>query len=230
MLAGTGALNNIKVSEVIMNTKPILFNSEMVCAILDGRKIQTRRPVDGPKRAYPDNHWSIINNELVSWPGDFAETEPLRCPYGEVGDLLWAKESYRTCSQCDYVKPSLLSRGEPILYEADQMVRTTGCVMIKPGKLRRMRFMPRWASRLTLEITSVRVERLQDISESDAEAEGIESILVPPDGGSQPYREGFKNLWGSIYQNWDANPWVWVIEFKVHHCSVDAFLAKGEAA
>ncbi|WP_339898244.1 hypothetical protein [uncultured Gilvimarinus sp.] len=217
-----------------MNTKPILFNAEMVCAKLEGRKTQTRRPVDGPKRAYPDDHWSIINNELVSWPGDFAETEPLRCPYGKKGDLLWVKESYRTCSQCDSVKPSLLSRGEPILYEADQMVRTTGCVMIKPGKLRRLRFMPRWASRLTLEITNVRVERLQDISESDAEKEGIFRYKSGwTNGQLGPFSSpvlAFSDLWDSIYQNWDTNPWVWVIEFKVHHCNIDAFIAQREAA
>ncbi|MES1979589.1 MAG: hypothetical protein V4451_16225 [Pseudomonadota bacterium] len=76
--------------------------------------------------------------------------------------------------------------------------------------------MPRWASRITLEITDVRVERLQDISEADAKAEGCEPLLVPPDGGSYPYVEGYCELWETINGagSWDENPWVWVVEFK----------------
>ena len=86
--------------------------------------------------------------------------------------------------------------------------------------------MPRWASRLTLEITDVRVERLQDIDRGDCMAEGCP---FPNMAVNDPIG-WFSGLWGSIYSNWDANPWVWVVEFKVHHCNVDALLRKREAA
>lgn len=76
--------------------------------------------------------------------------------------------------------------------------------------------MPRWAYRILLEIVSVRVERLQDISEVDAMASGAEPVLVPPDGGGAPHYEGFCEQWceDNGIPSWDANPWVWVVEFK----------------
>ncbi|WP_202560495.1 hypothetical protein [Alcanivorax sp. DP30] len=91
--------------------------------------------------------------------------------------------------------------------------------------------MPRWASRLTLEITDVRVERLQGISELDAIHEGIAVPERLPCGAwSHDAVQEFCELWDSIYSNWDANPWVWVVEFKAHHCNVDALLREREAA
>jgi hypothetical protein len=89
--------------------------------------------------------------------------------------------------------------------------------------------MPRWASRLTLIVTDVRVQRLQEISEADAEAEGAEPILVPPDGGSCPHIEGFSALWDTINGPgaWDANPWVAAYTFTVHRCNIDA-LTQGD--
>jgi hypothetical protein len=83
--------------------------------------------------------------------------------------------------------------------------------------------MPRWASRLTLTVTDVRVQRLQDISEEDAIAEGASPVLVPPDGGSAPHVEGFRALWNDLHgpDAWDANPWVSAITFTVHHGNID---------
>lgn len=134
------------------------------------------------------------------------------------GDRLYVREAWRADSQCDGVKPRELSLGEPVLYEADQMVQTIGCMMIEPGRYRHARFMPHWASRILLEVVSVRVERLQDISNEESLKEGVghlhgydESKGVPRDG-----RLRFAELWQSINGagSWDANPWVWVIEFK----------------
>ena len=178
----------------------MIFNGEMVRAILDGRKTQTRRPAN-PSTAnlldlqeqYPHKKYNIS------------------CPFGAVGDRIWVREAW---AEAGAGAPDLkLYRANypehvPTHYEnvppVDE-IRWTPSI-----------HMPRWASRLTLEITGVRVERLRDLSEDDAKSEGI----TPPSGGVLPgweYRINFRDLWMSIYgaDNWEANPWVWVIEFKV---------------
>lgn len=99
--------------------------------------------------------------------------------------------------------------------------------------------MPRWASRLTLEVTGVRVERLQDISKADARAEGIERMVLGGENKWKNYTSGgfnqwetgsFRTLWELLngYESWEANPWVWVIEFNAHHCNVDEFIRQRE--
>lgn len=157
------------------------------------------------------------------------------------GELLYVRETWRIggwgdcacyepCGRCVVGKP---------MYAADFGSESSEWGPWKPSI-----HMPRWASRLTLEITDVRVERLQDISESDARSEGV--LYVPGHGeiskweldadpGYSNYlncRSGFSELWVSINGagSWDANPWVWVVEFKVHHCNVDAFIAQQEKA
>ncbi|EML4684956.1 hypothetical protein R0C75_002121, partial [Citrobacter amalonaticus] len=125
------------------------------------------------------------------------------CPYGDVGDRIWVRETFSPVP--DHEEPAGCSA---LLYAADG----NGPY----GKWVPSIHMPRWASRLTLEITGVRVERLRDLSEDDAKSEGI----TPPSCGVLPgweYRINFRDLWMSIYgaDNWEANPWVWVIEFKV---------------
>ncbi|EBH9979146.1 hypothetical protein EHH62_22945, partial [Salmonella enterica subsp. arizonae serovar 40:z36:-] len=112
------------------------------------------------------------------------------CPFGAVGDRIWVRETFRVpIAVCD--KPATPEKWTPSIH------------------------MPRWASRILLEITDVRVERLRDLSEEDAKSEGI----TPPAGGVLPgweYRINFRDLWMDIYgtDSWEANPWVWVIEFK----------------
>ncbi|HIC2051412.1 TPA: hypothetical protein ACW0SN_001364 [Enterobacter ludwigii] len=201
----------------------MIFNGEMVRAILDGRKTQTRRvmkvqPSDGfhpTHNGYDldlNAHWytpGVVDKNGYLQPakkdvfGVADENEGYTCPFGAVGDRIWVRETF--CPVPDHEEPAGCSA---ILYAADG----NGPY----GKWVPSIHMPRWASRLTLEITCVRVERLRDLSEDDAKSEGI----TPPSGGVLPgweYRINFRDLWMSIYgsENWEANPWVWVIEFKV---------------
>ncbi|MFR3744247.1 MAG: hypothetical protein ACLTYF_34345, partial [Escherichia sp.] len=186
----------------------------MVRAILDGRKTQTRRIMKNqPAGDFPQTP-ALIRNVVgagFQWYGHYGESGIFNCPFGAVGDRIWVRETW---AEAGASAPDLkLYRANypehvPTHYEnvppADE-IRWTPSI-----------HMPRWASRLTLEITGVRVERLRDLNEEDAKSEGI----TPPSGGVLPgweYRINFRDLWMSIYgaDNWEANPWVWVIEFKV---------------
>ncbi|HED2448900.1 TPA: hypothetical protein ACJJ1H_002204 [Enterobacter kobei] len=184
----------------------MIFNGEMVRAILDGRKTQTRRimkvqPVlNGGFYEVYGAGWVRSMKSVPAIPGHSLASN---CPLGLVGDRIWVRETFSQVP--DHEEPAGCSA---ILYAADG----NGPY----GKWVPSIHMPRWASRLTLEITCVRVERLRDLSEDDAKSEGI----TPPSGGVLPgweYRINFRDLWMSIYgaDNWEANPWVWVIEFKV---------------
>jgi len=235
-----------------MKERPILFNDAMVRAILEGRKTQTRRalnpqPLDeygrllGPELYSP----TVIDRYGCEQPGPEvfgAYTEDgdfgIKCPYGKPGDRLWVRENFLQ-----------LMRGEvaagDVKYLATEDPRSTATPR-NIGFWWRKRpsiHMPRWASRITLEITGVRVERLQDISEADAKAEGAQHFPDLP--GKSPYgqdcrwsmeqpdsvykclssaRWAFANYFCKIAgkaskglhdpEPWDANPWVWVIEFR----------------
>lgn len=197
-----------------MKERGLIFNGEMVRAILDGRKTQTRRIMKNqPAGDFPQTP-ALIRNVVgagFQWYGHYGESGIFNCPFGAVGDRIWVRETW---AEAGASAPDLkLYRANypehvPTHYEnvppADE-IRWTPSI-----------HMPRWASRLTLEITGVRVERLRDLNEEDAKSEGI----TPPSGGVLPgweYRINFRELWMSIYgaYNWEANPWVWVIEFKV---------------
>jgi hypothetical protein len=183
-----------------MTERPILFSAEMVRAILEGSKTQARRKMK-PAKAKRPKRWLI----------DDAAVNGLVCPYGAPGDLLWVREAWRAWSQYDDWPPSRLPPGVDVQYIADAGAPWA-------SRYRSPRFMPRWASRLTLEVKSVHVERLQDISEDDARAEGCEPVgwIDETDVGMSSYREGFTRLWNRINGAgaWEANPWVWVIEFE----------------
>lgn len=141
-----------------------------------------------------------------------------KCPYGQPGDRLWVREAWVADAQVNDIAPNGLSRGEAILYPADGSMRHTGCSMISLGKTRPSIHMPRWASRILVEITDVRVERLQDISNEQALAEGVKSTErdIDPDGNDYSPCELFGGLWTMLngMESWNANPWVWVVEFK----------------
>ena len=216
-----------------MKVRPILFNGEMVRAILDRRKTQTRRVV----KPQPDDVWheSGWKNGGVGMRFGM-EVEGVLCPYGVPGDRLWVRETWAAVMfyeahvegfglgyADDWEGSSHIPQGPSeytILYRADN--EWDESVEDRGFRWRPSIHMPHWASRITLEVTDVRVERVQDISEADAEAEGAPPILVPPDGGGAPFTEGFMDLWDSINAKrgfgWDANPWVWVVAFR----SVDA--------
>ncbi|WP_442962612.1 hypothetical protein [Pseudomonas nitroreducens] len=218
-----------------MKERPILFSGPMVRAILEGRKSVTRRVV---KPQYSSGNWSVRAAEAPRGAGHSHDwwlpdaTRPYSalpvCPFGLSGDRLWVREAWAADAQVDSIAPRELSQGEPIRYSADGGVRQTGCAMVSQGKGRPSIHMPRWASRILLEITAVRVERLQDITEEQAEAEGVQrpeniTDIDVWDGAerelfnamNQP-RARFRRLWGDINgsHSWDANPWVWVVEFK----------------
>lgn len=224
-----------------MKARPIPMLGPMVNALLEGRKSQTRRiikpqpEVDGGSDAVDCLDW------WLEWKGRDEGMSPKEmarlCPYGRSGDLLWVREAWRTEAEADAVKPSELRVGAPILTLAD-----TGVAIPCPlwGRYRHARFMPRWASRLTLELIDVRVEQLKDIGDAETEAEGlIESAEYDnwywsfEEDGAQYCSPVFayEALWKSLHGegSWDANPWIWVLTFRVHQKNVDSLL-KAKAA
>jgi len=203
-----------------MNERPILFKAEMVNAIIEGRKTQTRRILKGSaefKGPYNSAYIEQYKNDR-GWKRI--------CPHGKPGDRLWIRETHAFDKQLDYLKASQLSKYEPVFYHANTMVRTVACSMIEKGRTRPSIFMPRWASRIQLEITDIRVERLNDISEEDCDAEGfggdfphvVMPTLDPGDwsDGQKSLPECYRDIWESINGpgSWDSNPFVWVISFK----------------
>lgn len=187
-----------------MKDRQILFSGPMVRALLAGTKTQTRR-VAKPQPVYDGRFaggWKLKGKK----GHEAAACSPLiaeLCPHGQPGDLLWVRESFAHIYR-DNSFPERRSF-EDVAYMADGHGIDIGAY----GSWKPSIHMPRWASRITLEITSVRVERLQDISEADARAEGASQH---PDGPWHAYR----SLWTLINgaDSWEANPWVWVIEFK----------------
>ncbi|WP_027188869.1 hypothetical protein [Desulfovibrio cuneatus] len=235
-----------------MNTpaeRPILFSAPMVQAIMAGIKTQTRR---------------VITKKTVSCTVD-VDTQEVKqshgpkckggsdcgcpaSPYGKVGELLWVRETWATSQYCDKKKPSMLETpgngyGWPVWYAADNSVWWRGASKGGPafttrGKWRPSIFMPRWGSRITLAIASVRVERLHSITEEDAMAEGVERATLP--SGNTVYRnymvennnsgpvvmptiicrtavDSYQTLWQKLHGPgaWEANPWVWAVTFTV---------------
>jgi len=203
-------------------SRPILFSAPMVLALLAGTKTQTRR----------------IQRVKVT-----AEGIESRCPYGVPGDRLWVRETYALSPTWEKSRPAEI----PALVGDRSPVWCAATVGDEPsrwgerGKWRPSIHMPRWASRITLEVTGVRVERLQDITEADAHAEGL-ACLTKDGGHTYKYgipdrddwpgnddhgwhwrdwelcpRQAFRRLWDSANEerrSWASNPWVWAIELK----------------
>lgn len=201
------------IEEKTMKGRPILFSGEMVRAILDGRKTQTRRVIK-PQPADDIKPANFPNPKVHGWMSSLRHQYGSKtahiCPYGQIGDLLWVREKFSLCR----------FDGGELWYWADGSPGGGDWTKPKPSI-----FMPRWASRITLEITDVRVERVQDISNDDALAEGIDRTNTSIKGYA---RQRFEQLWASINGNasWDANPWVWVIEFQPRLMNVDELLAE----
>lgn len=190
-----------------MKERPILFSAPMIRAILAGRKTQTRRV--------------LRDQNAMAW-GDVSPALLTRCPYGAPGDRLWVRETWShdgpdlaTVRACHEDVCGGLGYGP--YYRATECAPDT--LVWIPSI-----YMPRWASRITLDVTGVRIERLHDISEADAAAEGVDVSVVDPSPRGMRVkpkhysstRECFSDLWREINgaESWDANPWVWVIEFK----------------
>jgi hypothetical protein len=204
-----------------MKERPILFSAPMVRAILDGTKTQTRRvvkPQPAPNKAHDGGTVWVAGDGIhvpVGSVGHLSlrEKQGLRCPYGQPGDRLWVREAWRAPSSCNHLPPRSISDSEGVRFIADEIFGADAGF----GKARRGMFMPRWASRITLEVTGVRVERLLDISDSDAWGEGIDFEAYTAAGGCKDApRVAFGDLWERINGpgSWEANPWVWVVQFK----------------
>ena len=192
----------------------MIFNAEMVRALLDGRKTQTRRPIKWKQTRFTE----IGEREDGSkWPwsedAEHACDFWHPCPFGAVGDRIWVREAFRVHSRATDVATLVYKASERNSW-TEQTRRVPVAVCNKPAtpeKWTPSLHMPRWASRILLEITGVRVERLRSMSQDDARAEGVIAASGPMEAGL-----AFRELWDSIYgaENWLANPWVWVIEFK----------------
>lgn len=223
-----------------MKERGMIFNGEMVRALLDGRKTQTRRVMKvqpEPSKSRPGDFWfSSKKLESMVHVSDLAPgNSPIVdchlffqehcCPFGAVGDRIWVREAFRVHSRATDVATLVYKASERNSW-TEQTHRVPVAVCNKPAtpeKWTPSLHMPRWASRITLEITDVRVERLNSISESDAIAEGLERynddgiIYYGPFGRGDCRPEvAYRDLWLSIYgaESWQANPWVWVIKFK----------------
>lgn len=246
-----------------MKEKPILFSAPMVRAILDGSKTQTRRVMKfqpseswlphsyGEVHKMEDGEFPMKRGEpiVIGWgPSDCFGEEAYPCPHGQPSDRLWLREEHYRFGHWEPV-PGVRTKGgrQKWKFVAD----STECLYEAPESFRKGRhhkdpatpawhkrlgrFMPRSLSRITLEIVSVRVERLQEISEEDAQAEGVErqAAFDDPDLKYQSYSgedngagcgyfcersytNGFRNIWITINgpDSWTQNPWVWVINFK----------------
>ncbi|EIW8529615.1 TPA: hypothetical protein RR044_003097 [Klebsiella pneumoniae] len=197
-----------------MSERGMIFNAEMVRALLDGRKTQTRRPIKWKQTRFTE----IGEREDGSkWPwsedAEHACDFWHPCPFGAVGDRIWVREAFRVHSRATDVATLVYKASERNSW-TEQTRRVPVAVCNKPAtpeKWTPSLHMPRWASRILLEITGVRVERLRSMSQDDARAEGVIAASGPMEAGL-----AFRELWDSIYgeESWKANPWVWVIEFK----------------
>lgn len=206
---------------IMTKQRPIIFNTEMVCAILEGRKTQTRRPINPQPK--PDTetsqggYWfpcaafqSMVHVEDLKhpfWRGMVSDA----CPICSVGDQLYVRETWRQFNSSDECgcseSPCSCPANGTVLFKA---TGDSGESKWKPSI-----HMPRSCARILLEVTAVRVEMLNDISEQDAKAEGFDYTAVPGMGWKLNAKHNFLFAWNKIYGNRSLNPFVWVIDFKV---------------
>lgn len=225
-----------------MTERPILFNAEMVKAILEGRKTQTRRVIK------LDHERGMVNPVVRGKDGETSyvgcRLAPMLCPIGQPGDRLWVRETWGVVSHAfdendlmvDWIpdRPAKKIHELPfgngyysghVIYRADggfSWCEDDTSTLDEKSCWKPSIHMPRAASRIQLEITDIRVERLQDISQIDAIAEGGPPSHPSIDAASRSFgfpdfsRSWFAQTWQSIYgtESWEVNPWVWVIEFK----------------
>ena len=210
-----------------MNERPILFSAPMVRAILEGHKTQTRRVI----KQQPERFWGSMDHAFASGVLQCVVTTDgkprdkyIVCPYGVPGERLWVRETWTGTFHCDHFHVAYAADGSERCLDAP-VAYILPKAALKPSNWVTPLFMPRWASRITLEITDVRVQRLQDISEQDSLAEGaaldsdgFPMASAPIDDGYDTAIEWFADLWDSINAKrgfgWDVNPWVWALTFR----------------
>jgi hypothetical protein len=233
-------------AQIEVKERPVIFSGPMVKAILEGRKTQTRRickpACDMGGELAGSVHPAKESGWIAWWPGndlglaDFtklAYQDGFQCPYGKPGERLWVRES-AYISQPNFGLPEDATHkdydGQPrvVSYTVDMGFDAKRCAEDYGVKCSPSIHMPRWASRITLEITSVKVERVQDISQQDVLAEGIieatkDEKLIKYGLREWPWmdwrlspKDAFFKLWESIHgpDSWATNPWLWVVEFR----------------
>jgi hypothetical protein len=227
-----------------MTDKPIIFSGPMVRALTEGRKTQTRRVLK--PQPHEDRFWGPepyhpvrIDRRGEEYPGPavfgiYGEEWGQRMPYAP-GDRLWVREAWRVEACFDDRAPRDLPIGDIVSrqYEADGVRKFWRYTHLPVGRCRHARFMPRWASRLTLTVTEVRVQRVQDISYSDTLAEGIEvteiwqrrqrACIERNEECGSVSRDSFRDLWNSLHgpDAWDRNDWVAALTFTVERRNID---------
>jgi hypothetical protein len=233
-----------------MKVTPIIFSAPMICALREGRKTMTRRVIKPQPPDYIQGAELWLNGKWM-WCGGYGEIHEestFRCRYGAPGDLLYVKEGFSpyadqmTRDYCRYADSALEIQPRACVYRADHpdnMNLDCG----GDGKWHSPIHMPRRYSRLTLELTDVRAQRVQEISEADCIAEGI--IRLPASGrfarahGGQYFgnvwftaQKAFREGWDSLHgpAAWDANKFVWALTFAVHQVNVDVLLKQREGA
>lgn len=231
-----------------MKVAPMIFNTDMVRSLMAGDKTVTRRPIYSPAKNlhalghcciqhreagdewYKDRVWSM-RTKSGAW-GDYTHEDFMKFSPCKIDDLIYVRETFRLfnhsdeCGCSDYC--SCPPSGTPVYFAT--------CGGDSESKWKPSIHMPRAASRLTLKVTDVRIERVQDITEEQCWKEGVEHIdgqfdihqlsemAKTFDGTFEDAKALFACLWDSIYQNWKENPYVWVIEFEVIHQNVDKYL------
>lgn len=222
-----------------MKTIPMIFNQQMVTALVDGRKTVTRRPVESWRLPvechyqddrYPESKYMSTANNHGRWGfGVFGATpeaamenyngEYQSCAPYNKGDLIWVRETFRQFNSSNECGCSDSPCGCP----------SNGSFIYKAGgddgesKWKPSIHMPRKASRLTLRVTGVRCERVQAITDEQARNEGV--YPARPSSLVMPHYISFMDLWGELYGNWCKNPWVWVIEFELIKSNIDKVIA-----
>lgn len=219
-----------------MTARPIIFRAAMIRALLAGEKTQTRRIAKVTDKGCKPGFVTPMAGFTPRRPADHVAY----CPYGQPGDLLWVKETFQPILTPYFDPPDsewATGKGYQVLYMAtDKAVVYVDRDDNVTERRKPSIHMPRWASRLTLRITDVRVQRLQDISEADARAEGITEEAVEAElhcaeamnqKEPRPAAARFGVIWASIYgaESWSANPWVWALSFEVLRQNVDTVAA-----
>ncbi|RWO29633.1 MAG: hypothetical protein EOS10_22595 [Mesorhizobium sp.] len=234
-----------------MTDRSILFSGPMVRALLAGTKFQTRRVIDFPSidkvvefvrigferdTGVPIYEMKDAGDQHLFQPTGKHLQTPHWSPRFAVGDRLYVREAWRSHAAYDDISPAAMGGDEAILYVADDAHQTWGYPAItKLGRFRQGMHMPRWASRLTLAVTDVRVQRLQDIREADAIAEGCPISTIPGTIGHPLCQVGFnemgtpifwyRKLWNNLNADrgfgWETNPWVVAVTFTVERRNID---------
>ena len=228
-----------------MTDRPILFSAPMVRALLDGRKTQTRRILNPQPYvngigydaelgdiACHDDYLppSTLLRRMGKGRNSYVASMPEDGPEGlsgfYVGDRLYVREEWFSTPAYDDLKPCDMGGDEPLRYKSDDATFNWGeADGTRVGRRRAGMHMPRWASRITLIVTDVRVERLQDCSEADAIAEGaMRQLGFVADPSRLTHRNGYANLWNTINGEgaWETNPWVVAVSFTVEKRNIDA--------